>query len=143
MPPYVLDTSAVLCVLNQEDGADQVLAVLSSSRSAPSERAQVLVPFIALMELEYLLRRRLDSREAERVLLLVESWPVEVRESNTEWRHAAAQLKATSRISMGDAWIASLALLEDGELVHKDPELGQVSGLKAVRLPFAVSHPGA
>ncbi|MBI4338458.1 MAG: PIN domain-containing protein [Chloroflexi bacterium] len=143
MPPYVLDTSAVLCVLNQEDGADQVLALLGSSRSAPPGRAQVLVPFIALMELEYLLRRRLDSGEAERVLLLVESWPVEVRESNREWGYAAAQLKATLRVSMADAWIASLALLEDGELVHKDPELGQIPGLKTVPLPLRASHHGA
>jgi hypothetical protein len=32
--------------------------------------------------------------------------------------------------------MAALAVLEDAELVHKDPEFDAVPGLRAVRLPY-------
>ena len=95
----------------------------------------VLVPFISLMETEYWLRRRLPAREVETTLLLVESWPIQVMESMPEWRHEAALIKATVSLSLADAWIASLATLHQGELVHKDPEFEGVAGLKMLRLP--------
>lgn len=53
-----------------------------------------------------------------------------------EWRKAAARLKARAGLSLGDAWNASLALLLDAELVHKDPEFDDVKGLKSLRLPY-------
>jgi predicted nucleic acid-binding protein len=137
MPDYVLDTSAILSVLYHEDGANQVMEVLDGARSQPfGTRTDVLVPFVALMEVEYQLLHRLSSREVEEVLIIVESWPIRVHESTPEWRHQAARVKATSRLSVADAWIASLAILRQGELVHKDPEFDQVAGLKVLRLPY-------
>ncbi len=92
--------------------------------------------FIALMETEYWLLTRLSTREAQETLFLVESWPVQVQESSSDWRHEAARVKATASLSVADAWIASLAMLRQGELVHKDPEFDQVDGLKMIRLPY-------
>ncbi len=137
MNSYVLDTSAIMCVLFQEDGAEMVMEVLRKSHGQPEQvDAPVLVPFIALMETEYWLLRRLSAREAEETLFLVENWPVEVQESSSDWRHEAARVKATASLSVADAWIASLAILHQSELVHKDPEFDQVDGLKMIRLPY-------
>ena len=137
MPLYVLDTSAVMCILYQEEGADQVVQLLEAAQSAPlRERPSVLLPFIALMEVEYWLLRRLTTKDMERNLLLLNNWPVEVRESSPEWRHQAAQVKARGRLSLADAWIAALAIQEGGALVHKDPEFDQVGGLQSLRLPY-------
>jgi predicted nucleic acid-binding protein len=47
----------------------------------------------------------------------------------------AAEVKSRGGLSVADAWIASLALLHDAELVHKDPEFDAVEGLRAHRLP--------
>ncbi|MSQ07019.1 MAG: type II toxin-antitoxin system VapC family toxin [Dehalococcoidia bacterium] len=137
MAVYVLDTSAIMCVLYQEEGADRVVEILEASQARPVEdRREVVVPFIALMELEYWLRRRLAPREVDQVLILVENWRVQVVESNPEWRHVAARVKARGSLSLADAWIAALAMLYQGELVHKDPEFDQVAELKSLRLPY-------
>ena len=96
------------------------------------------MPFAALMEVEYKLLRELAAEAEVRMSLLL-SWPMKVTESTPDWRRAAARVKAAGRISFADAWIASLALLNNAELIHKDPEFDAVEGLKAVRLPYARS----
>jgi predicted nucleic acid-binding protein len=134
MPPYVLDTSAILCVLLEEDGTDRVVGIIQSARA--ELQADLLVPFIALMEVEYHLLRLRSPREAEAVLMMVESWPIRVLESTPQWRHEAARIKATVRLSVADAWVAALAMLHQGTLVHKDPEFERVDGLRVLRLPY-------
>ena len=138
MTDFVLDTSAVLAVLADEPGAERVTALLRSTEAEAGERSerQILLPFMALMELEYLTRRRVGPADARRTLQLVQSWPVTVVESSIPWRHEAARVKASTPLSVADAWICSLALLHDAVLVHKDPEYDAVEGLLAERLPF-------
>lgn len=133
MAGFVLDTSAVLTILNREDGLDKVLALLDQAKA---ERDVLYLPFMALMELEYLLLRRVSSEEALTILSLVRAWPVQMTESTEEWRHQAATIKAQTSLSVADAWIASLALLLNAELVHKDPEYEQVTALRMVKLPY-------
>lgn len=136
MSAYVLDTSAVLTVLNSEEGADRVLRILDEARSEEEkQRTLVYLPFMALMELEYLTLRALSEPETQQVITTVKAWPVELRESTEEWRHEAARAKATASLSVADAWICGLARLLGAELVHKDPEYDAVAGLRAVRLP--------
>jgi len=138
MPAYVLDTSAIMCVLFQEEGSQQVVEILDAAREGDGGHVtRVLVPFIGLMEVEYWLLRRLTSREMETTIFLVESWPVDIVQSNDEWRHEAARVKAAASLSLADAWIAALALLNQGELVHKDPEFEQLAPrLNMLRLPY-------
>lgn len=133
MSRHVLDTSAVLAVLNDEEGIETVLSLLEAARS---EEALVYIPFMTLMELEYLSLRQHSREETHQVLNVVEAWPVEIKHSTEEWRHRAAQIKATSPVSVADAWICSLAQLLDAKLVHKDPEYEGVSNLKALQLPY-------
>jgi predicted nucleic acid-binding protein len=133
MAASVLDTSAVLTILNQEDGLGTVLSLLDKAKS---QQDVVYIPFMALMELEYLLLRRVSREETLAILTLVRAWPIQVPESTEEWRHQAAIVKSQTPLSVADAWIASLALLQHAELVHKDPEYEQVPNLPAVKLPY-------
>lgn len=133
MAAYVLDTSAVLSVFNQEDGFEAVVELL---KQAQENQATLFVPFMALMELEYLLLRKISPEEMMVVLHLVNSWPVQSPESNEHWRHQAAKVKNSTSLSVADAWIAGLALLEGAALVHKDPEYEGVPGLNMVKLPY-------
>jgi predicted nucleic acid-binding protein len=80
--------------------------------------------------------RKVSLEETMAVLALVRAWPVQVPESTEEWRHQAAVIKSQTPLSVADAWIASLALLHDAELVHKDPEYEQVPDLPMVKLPY-------
>ena len=135
MSAYVLDTSAVLTVLNREDGLDTLLTLLDKAK----DHLDVLyIPFMALMELEYLLLRRVNPEETMAILTLVMAWPVQVPESTEEWRHQAAMIKFHTPLSVADAWIASLAQLHHAELIHKDPEYELVPELPMVKLPYKV-----
>jgi len=129
---YVLDTSAIMSVLFEEAGASKVLELLGEAGRGD---CRISLPFIALMEAEYWLLRRLP-KEAEPSLLLVQNWPVKVEESYLEWRHQAARLKASFPLSVADAWIAALAIIQDAELVHKDPQFERIRDLKTLRLPY-------
>ena len=41
----------------------------------------------------------------------------------------AAQIKASHRLSLADAWIAAAALQSGATLLHKDPEFRAIAGL--------------
>jgi predicted nucleic acid-binding protein len=92
------------------------------------------------MELEYLSLRRRSQEETQKALTLVEAWPVEIRDSTEAWRHLATRVKASVPVSAADAWICSLALLVDAELVHKDPEYDTVPDLKRLPLPYKAAQ---
>jgi len=135
MPAFVLDTSAVLTILNREEGLDAVLTLLDRAKD---DQDVLYLPYMALMELEYLLLRRVSPEETLAILALVRAWPVHVQESTEEWRHQAAMIKSQTPLSVADAWIASLALLHHAELVHKDPEYEHVPDLPMAKLPYKV-----
>ena len=135
MATFVLDTSAILTVLNREDGLDTVIALLDMAKD---QQHDLYLPFMALMELEYLLMRRVSPEETMLILTMVAAWPVEIPESTEEWRYHAAVVKSQTPLSVADAWIAALAILQHGELVHKDPEFERVPGLEMLKLPYKV-----
>ena len=129
---YVLDTSAVLAVLKAESGYEKVAEILAEAESDAGQ--DLLLPFMAVMETQYRLLRDLPQEEVLAAVRLVEAWPVTVMESTPSWRQRAAEVKSRGGLSVADAWIASLALLHDAELVHKDPEFDNVEGLRSCRL---------
>jgi predicted nucleic acid-binding protein len=134
VPPYVLDTSALLALFEYEEGALQVLEIVQNAGKEGQPR--VYLPFMSCMELEYVALQRFGNPRAEEALRMVRAWPLERRESHPEWASQAARIKARARLSTADAWNAALALMLDAELVHKDPEFDQVPGLKHRRLPY-------
>jgi predicted nucleic acid-binding protein len=116
-----------MSLLRDEPGADQVEAILEGDE-------QVALPFIALMELRYALLRELPQARVDYLLDMLVVSRVEIPESSQEWGRRAAEVKAGGGLSLGDAWIAALALMRDAELVHKDPEFDRVPGLRAIKL---------
>ena len=88
---------------------------------------------MTLMEVRYRLLRDYPS-EAALAMALVSAWPAQVFESTPEWREQAARIKARGGLSMGDAWIAALAVMQDATLVHKDKEFDRVAGLRSLHL---------
>jgi predicted nucleic acid-binding protein len=130
---YVFDTSAVLAVLKAEPGYEKVAEILAQVEGDGGQ--DLLMPFMVLMETQYRLLRDLPTDEVLAAMRLVEAWPVMVMESTPLWRQRAAEVKSRGGLSVADAWIASLALLHDAELVHKDPEFDGVEGLRSFRLP--------
>jgi predicted nucleic acid-binding protein len=131
---YVLDTSALLTLIEDEAGADVVQEILDS---AISGNVRILVSFMSFMEVFYITLQEREIEEAEIRVRLIESLPITRVESTVSLGITAARLKAKYRISVADAWIAALALERDAVLIHKDPEFGQAEDeLEVLKLPY-------
>jgi predicted nucleic acid-binding protein len=133
MTEYVLDTSALLTLFKDEEGAQEVEEILEACGDG---RSRAYLPFMSLMEFEYMVLRGRGRAAVDGALRVLLAWPVERIESTPEWGRRAAAVKSRGRLSMADAWNSALALMLGAELVHKDPEFDQVQGLKHRRLPY-------
>ena len=114
-PCFVLDSSAILALIEDEEGAERVEQVSRSST--------VIVPAVALMEVFYILRQEQGQAEAYRNYAYARELADEIG-----WRLdeptllRAGRLKADYRVSLADAWIAATAAQRGAILPYKDPE---------------------
>ena len=120
---FVLDTSAIMRLLLDEPGAEEVARILEGDQT-------VALPFVVLMEVRYVLLRKLHPDRVDQLLATLRASGADVRESSPSWGVAAAHVKARGGLSFADAWIAALALLRGAVLVHRDPEFEGVEGLQ-------------
>ncbi len=124
---YVLDTSSLVSYFKDEPEADQVEFVLRQ----PDD---LMIPFMTMMELRYVLLRAYSVSQVDQIIETLRSCGASIVESSPVWGIQAAEIKARGGLSLGDAWIAALAVMHNAELVHKDPEFDRVEGLRSVRL---------
>lgn len=114
-PTYLLDTSALMTFIEDEEGAGRVENILA--------RENVLIPSIALIEVVYITRQELGQREAEyRYALLKQTRATILWEIDESVLLITARFKADYRLSLADAIIAAFAASHSAILVHKDPE---------------------
>jgi predicted nucleic acid-binding protein len=127
---YLLDTSAILALLEDEEGAHRVEELLSS--------AQVLLPFLVLLEIYYVTLQERSEEIADQRYALLKQLPVKyLWEINEPTLLTAARLKSHHRLSLADALIAAFALGQSAILVHKDPEFEAVAGIvRQEALPY-------
>ena len=131
---YVLDTSALLTLIEDEPGAGRVEEVL---RNRPC-----LIPWLALLEVHYITQQGRGIDEAERRLVLLEHSPAEILwQADASVLRAAAGFKADHRLSLADAVMAGFARARSATLLHKDPELQSLEGQIATEnLPYKSDH---
>jgi predicted nucleic acid-binding protein len=115
---WVLDTSALFALKEEEEGAGAVEKILRSG----GKSGRVFISFMTLMEFYYLILRAHKKEHADKSLLMLKQLPLRVIESDEELTLSAAQIKASTPLSVADAWIAATALSLGAILVHKDPE---------------------
>lgn len=123
MRVYLLDTSALLTLRDDEPGAGRVAEILELAQHGST---RCVGCFITLMEILYRVWK--DEGEVagrlayEQCLALPIVW---IHESTALLLRAVA-LKASHPLSLADAWIAATALEQGAVLVHKDPEFRAV-----------------
>ena len=131
---YVLDTSAWLAFIEDEDGADIVSDLL---QKASAGQIIILVSFMTFMEVYYITWQEHDATTAEVRIQLMNSLPVSRVDSTEALGILAGQFKANYHLSVADAWIAALAKEWSAILVHKDPEFEQIeTEITVLRLPY-------
>ncbi|MEM7117575.1 MAG: PIN domain-containing protein [Chloroflexota bacterium] len=130
MADYLLDTSAILTLIEDENGADRVETILREET--------VWLPWLVLMECYYITQQERGKAEAnQRYALLKELSAVILWEMNEATVLTAARLKAEHRISFADAVIASFAIQHQAILLHKDPEyLSLTKQVQQEQLPY-------
>ena len=129
MSGFLLDTSALLALRDNEQGANRVSEILIGDLPCYGS-------FMTLMEVFYRVWKdegEAAGREAYADCLALSA--IWIHES-TGLLERAAQVKATHRLSLADAWIAATALELDATLVHKDPEFENLPGLLQECLPY-------
>jgi ribonuclease VapC len=107
---YVLDTSAILTLTDEEEGADEVEDILDTARA---DACLIEVCSISLMELSYITLQEQGEDTAAQLVALVKSWPVIWVYPDEKMLLQAAKLKAFHRLSLPDALIAAVAKLHD------------------------------
>ncbi len=132
MKRYLLDTSALLTLRDDEHGADQVAWVLSQ---AEEHQVKVYGSFITLMEVFYRVWKDEGQTEGRVAYEQCKSLPIQWIHENPDLLEQAAGIKATHPLSLADAWIAATAILENGILMHKDPEF-EVVDVEQHLLPY-------
>jgi len=111
----LVDTSAILTFIEDEEGADRVGDVLS--------RPTTLLPWPALLETHYITQREEGQAEADRRLALLKNLGLTVLwEVDEPIVLTASRLKAEHRLSLADCVIAAYAIRAGAMLLHKDPE---------------------
>lgn len=119
MKRFLLDTSAILTLRDDEPGADRVAEVLDLALRG---KAKCYGCFITLMEVFYRVWRDEDKAAGQLAYQQCMALPIEWLSNTQTLLEKAAEYKAMYPLSMADAWIAACASEQGAVLLHKDPE---------------------
>ena len=119
MRRFLLDTSALLTLRDDEAGADRVAEVLGL---ASGGKAKCFGCFITLMEVYYRVWRDEDRAAGQLAYQQCLALPVEWMSTSEALLAKSAEYKALYPLSIADAWIAACAAEQGAVLLHKDPE---------------------
>lgn len=113
---YLLDTSAVLTFLEDEDGAERVESLL--------RQEEIILPYLVLLETYYITLQGQTEDVADKRYALLKQLPASILwEVDEPTLLTAGRFKAYHRLSLADTIIAAFAQRQNAILVHKDPEL--------------------
>lgn len=131
---FLLDTSAVLVLTDEDPGWDFVESLLERARDGEIE---VVLCAVSLMELYYVALREQGEDPAARLVALVKAWPISWIYPDERMLLAAGRLKAHHRLSFADAVVAAAAARRRAVLVHRDPEFeGLAAAVARQALPY-------
>lgn len=119
MTGYVIDTSALLTLRDDEPGAERVATLLA----AVVQGKEICHGcFMTRMELLYRVWKDEGETEARLAYEQSASLPITWHVGNEEMLLRAAAIKANHAVSVAVAWITACAEMLDATLLHKDPE---------------------
>ena len=127
---YLLDTSALLTFIEDEDGSDRVEELLKGTH--------ILLPWPVLMETYYITLQKKGRAEADRRYALIRQLKADILWTMDEpILLTAARLKAEHHVSLADAVVAAFAIRNNAVLIHKDPAFEALAGLLPMEaLPY-------
>ncbi len=126
---FLPDTSAILTMMDSEEGADLVEDILRTR--------EILLPALVLFEVYYksIQYRGVETAEL-RYATLRSIRATHVSELTEPVLLKGGEFKAKYKISLADSIIAAYAFVHNATLVHKDPEFEALTMVNQVKLPY-------
>ena len=117
--PVVFDSHALLKLLRDEPGAEEVEKILTEAgrRDEPAHMTEV-----NYAEVQYIVRRKDGEAAWQTIARELVAAPIQFHVADRVLADRAADFKARYRISLADAFAAALAKEQNAELVTGDPE---------------------
>lgn len=137
MKRFLLDTSALLTLRDDEPGADRVAEVLGL---ASEGKARCFGCFITQMEVYYRVWRDEDRAAGQLAYQQCLALPITWMSNSEALLLRSAEFKAMHPLSIADAWIAACAAEQGATLLHKDPAF-QALALAQELLPLKARKP--
>jgi predicted nucleic acid-binding protein len=119
----LLDSYAILALLNDEPGAQVVADLL---KAGARDEDLLLVNEINVGEVYYIVAKHRSVSEAERVLRHLETLPLEIVSNGYKEVIDAARIKARFPLSYADAFAVATAIRREARVVTGDPEFAVV-----------------
>lgn len=115
----VLDSYALLALLRDEAGGEEVVAMLEKAgqRNQPVHMTEV-----NYAEVQYIIRRKNGDAAWKIIAEELIAAPIQFHPVDRTLSDLAAEFKSRHRISLADAYAAALAKDRKAELVTGDPE---------------------
>ena len=123
MKPYVLDSYAIIAYFEDEVGADRVSRIL---RQLIQGKAKGYMSVVNWGEVYYNTMREEGVAQAEKVILQLDKFPIQIVEVNRDLTYDAAKLKGRYRMAYADCFAVALSVRLNATLVTGDPEFKKV-----------------
>ena len=128
-PAFVLDSFAVLALLENENGAVRVQNILKLAQTGD---ARAYLSIINVGEILYITERNRDLPLAQKTLATLEQLPIEVLPATRERVFAAAHIKANYPVAYADAFAVAAAQEFEATVVTGDPEFKHIESVLQV-----------
>jgi len=119
MKGYVLDSYAMIAYFEDEAGADRVDRLL---RQLIRGNAKGYMSVLNWGEVYYNIMREEGVAEAEKAILQLDKFPIQIVEVNRDFAYEAAKLEGKYRIAYADCFAVALSVKLNATLVTGDPE---------------------
>ncbi|VGO16871.1 hypothetical protein PDESU_05463 [Pontiella desulfatans] len=130
MKNAVLDSFAIISFLRNEAGADIVRDYFAKSLE---DKKRLFICSVNWAEVGYKVIRKRNLAAWKQVQTSLKDFPIEIVETDPVLTEQAAEFKAAYRMSLADAYAASLTQIKKAELVTGDPEFQPLEvSLKAI-----------
>ena len=119
MKRYILDSYAMIAYFEDEAGAERVAQVL---KELIKGQAKGFMSVVNWGELYYNTMREQGVSEADKVILQLDKFPIQIVDVNRELAYEAAKLKGEFRIAYADCFAVALSVKLNADLVTGDPD---------------------
>lgn len=121
----VLDSFALIAYFEDEQGADEVEALLQQAEKA---EIQLLMSVVNLGEVWYIVARAYSPEIANEKWRDIQGMAIKIVDVDWGLTIEAAQFKARGKMAYADCFAAALAKKNNAVLITGDPEFKQLSG---------------